>query len=137
VGRGLMMGLSMRMLPTAVVMLSLWVCATSASADDPASGVGANSCTQYVQDVRSRVGDARHFYFSWAQGFMSGMNGMLITQGIRHTDLWRRPMENQIAALDRFCDVSPSALYMEGVIMLFNIMRQDQGLHDWKSPPTY
>ena len=42
--------------------------------DHVVEGAGTVSCAVYTQYVRERGADVAHVYFSWAQGFMSGLN---------------------------------------------------------------
>jgi hypothetical protein len=74
----------MRMRLLVLPTLSLWICSTTASGQGLTwTGPGAVSCTEYAKAVRSAGENMRLFYFSWAQGFMSGLNTapMLLGKG--------------------------------------------------------
>jgi hypothetical protein len=119
-----------------LVVTSLWIC-TTASAQEPSAwkGPGIASCTQYAQAVRSY--GQRNFYFSWAQGFMSGLNTPLLMSGMKGTNLEGRTLEDQLSFVDRYCDQRPLAMYVNAVMSLYDNMRSEQGLHDWRPTPNY
>jgi hypothetical protein len=117
--------------------VSLWFCTTTASGQTVWSGVGgSSSCTQYAQAVRSGGENIRNFYFTWAQGFMSGINSPLMEPG-KSLNLAARAMNDQQAFIDRFCDQRPLAYFVEAVLSLYDTMRTEQGLHDWRRTPKY
>jgi hypothetical protein len=76
----------------------------------------------------------RAFVFSWAQGFMSGVNSapMLSGQG---TDLAASATNVQQAFIDQYCDQRPLATYVQAVLSLYDTMRSEQGLRDWRPKP--
>jgi hypothetical protein len=117
--------------------VSFWISITTASAQDLSwVGPGAASCTQYAQSVRSGGEDMHSFFFSWAQGFLSGLNTRPLLSG-KPTNLAARPTNYQQAFIDRYCDERPLATYVNAVLSLYDTMRSEQGLHDWRQDPKY
>jgi hypothetical protein len=123
-------------------MLSLWICTTPASTQGGETdqgmwvGPGAVSCDRYAQEVRSMGNPQRIFYFSWAQGYMSGLNSVVLYSA-KNTNLGGRDVEDQLARLDRFCDQHPLATYVQAVLNLYDAMRSEQGLADWRPAPKH
>lgn len=111
---------------------------TTAFSQSPMSwtGPGAASCTQYAQAVRSGGENMRSFYFSWAEGFMSGLNTAPLLLG-NETNLAARDTNYQRAIIDQYCDQRPLASYVQAVMSLYDTMRSEQGLHDWRPTPKY
>ena len=123
----------------ALAMMSL--CATAASGKEKEIaayvGPGAGTCSQYADHVRAQGESARMFYYTWAQGFMSGLNA---TPNLldKPADLLGRSIDAQKAFIDQFCDQYPLGGYPQAVVYLYDAMRKEQGLHDWRpTPPTY
>jgi hypothetical protein len=93
------------------------------------AGAGAISCAVYGQDFKRDPLDFGNFFFSWAQGFMSGLN-------TRHfgthdtTDLQPAsyPPDAQERFIEGYCDQHPLATFVDAVMMLWSDMRKSQGL---------
>ena len=75
-------------------------------------------------------------FFSWAQGFMSGLNTDLLKRG--ETDLNGLPLDAQKQFVSSYCKEHPRAPYFEAVFKLFDKMRHDQSLpsyvQGWHAP---
>jgi hypothetical protein len=99
-------------------------------------GPGAASCSQYAQAVRISGENMRSFFFSWAQGFLSGVNTHPMLAG-SSTNLAALAANSQQTLIDQFCDQHPLALYVNAVLSLYDSMRSEQGLHDWRPTPKY
>lgn len=113
-----------------------WIACSPVEATDLAwMGPGAQSCTQYLKaaDASELMRDT---YFFWAQGFMSGLNTILLPRK-SHTNLAASTTGDQQAYIDRFCNGRPLASYSEAVIALFDEMRLEQRLPDWRSLARY
>lgn len=119
--------------------VSLWICATPASTQGQTVegmwvGPGNTSCPNYVQEVRSKGSIMRNFYFSWAQGYLSGMNSVVLYSA-KNTNLGSHDLSVQMDFIDRYCEQHPSAFYVQAVLSLFDHMRSEQGLGDWRPGP--
>ena len=95
------------------------------------SGPGSSSCSEYANAVRAS-GDLHDFFFSWAQGFMSGLNTSLLPIGAQ-TDLAGSTTDAQQRYIDDFYDGRPLATYVQAVLALYDQMRKEQGLREWRS----
>jgi hypothetical protein len=78
----------------------------------------------------------RSFFFSWAQGFLSGLNTQPMLSG-NGTNLAARATNYQQAFVDQYCDQRPLASYVQAVMSLYDTMRSEQGLRDWRPTPKY
>jgi hypothetical protein len=124
-----------------LAVMSLWICTTPASTQEQTIqgvwvGTGAISCARYAQEVRSMGKPQRIFYFTWAQGYMSGVNSVVLYSA-KHTNLGLRDVEAQLAFLDRYCDQHPEAFYVQAVLNLYDAMRSEQDLPDWRPAPKH
>jgi hypothetical protein len=98
---------------TAVLFLSY---APSAVAAD-ATGAGLRLCSNFIEDAESQSHSEVDFYFSWAQGFMSGLNiARLNDEPNRFKSM---SVEDQKSHIRNFCMQNPTAKYFRAVIDLY------------------
>jgi hypothetical protein len=57
--------------------------------------------------------------------------------GIKTTNLEGRELNDQMRFVDQYCDQRPLATYAQAVMSLYDTMRSEQGLHDWRGTPKY
>ena len=125
----------MRMRLVIFAIVSLWISTTLAAAQNLSwAGPGGVSCTEYAKAVRTGGENMRSFFFSWAQEFVSGLNTVPLLYG-KPTNLTARATNDQQALIDRYCDERPSAIYAQAALNLYDTMRSEQGLHDWRPAP--
>jgi|SRR3974390_3207730 len=128
----------MRVIAPAIMSLLVFATAAFGQQQQMWSGAGAASCGQSAQRVRAPgiLGEqAREIFFSWAQGFMSGLNSPLSN---RDANLVGRSTDEQEHIIDFYCNQRPSASYVQSVINLYDFLRREQGLHDWRpAQPRY
>ena len=115
------------------LFLSLFYLFSPALAEEPKSlmGFGANSCALYRQNVQAKE-DMRMIYFSWAEGWMSGMNGAFL-QARLFTDFGKIILEDMMANIDKICEKYPDESYTHAVVGLYDELRKMQGLPDWRT----
>jgi hypothetical protein len=93
---------------------------SSANADIGGIGVGLRTCGQFAEDYQlapRRIGDV---YFAWAQGFLTGVNGIAIAKRDgTNRDLSSVAVEQQEQFLRDYCNDHPQAEYMQGVVVLY------------------
>ncbi len=98
-------------------------------------GPGTMTCAQVAQAYRDHPED-ENLFFSWAEGFMSGLNTELLQRG--ETDLNGLPLDTQKQFIRSYCKDHPRTPYLGGVFKLFDRMRHDQGLpsyiQNWHEP---
>jgi hypothetical protein len=101
------------------------------------SGAGTMSCADVAAALQQHPED-ENLFFSWAQGFMSGLNTDLLKRG--ETDLNGLPLDAQKQFIRSYCRDHSRAPYFEAVFKLFDKMRHDQGLpsyiQNWQEPTS-
>jgi len=87
------------------------------------SGAGATSCAEFGEQYK-RDAAVEHYYFAWAQGFMSGIN--LGVEGATHTnrvhDLSAVSATEQELRIRQYCIQRPLSSYVEAVTNLFGTL---------------
>jgi len=87
--------------------------------DHTLNGVGATTCAQFASKYGQNPSVIEAVYFSWAQGYMSGLNvGALAFHGSAKA-LDSMPFEDQQSAVRDYCNGHPLALYPEAVMSLY------------------
>lgn len=110
------------------------------SADEKAAwtGSGTMSCADVASAYQQHPED-ENLFFSWAQGFMSGLNTELLQHG--ETNLNGLSLDAQKEFVRSYCKDRPHAPYFEAVFKLFDRMRHDQGLpsyvQTWHEPQSH
>jgi hypothetical protein len=101
------------------------------------SGAGTMSCADVAAALQQHPED-ENLFFSWAQGFMSGLNTDLLKRG--ETDLNGLPLDAQKQFIRSYCQDHSRAPYFEAVFKLYDKMRHDQGLpsyiQNWQEPKS-
>jgi len=99
------------------------------------AGAGIMTCGEVTSALKQHPED-ENLFFSWGQGFMSGLNTELLKHG--ETDLNELPPAAQKQFISSYCKEHPHATYFEAVIRLYDRMRHDQGLPNyeqiWQAP---
>jgi hypothetical protein len=126
----------MKKLALALTLSLLSVSAQSIAAEKAGwSGSGTIACAEVTDAIQQHPED-ENLLFSWAQGFMSGLNTDLLEHG--ETDLNGLPLEAQKQFVKSYCKERPRSPYFEAVFKLFDKMRHDQGLpsyvQGWHEP---
>jgi len=126
----------MKKLALALTLSLLSVSAQSIAAEKAGwSGSGTIACAEVTDAIQQHPED-ENLLFSWAQGFMSGLNTDLLEHG--ETDLNGLPLDAQKQFVRSYCKEHPRAPYFEAVFKLFDKMRHDQGLpsyvQGWHAP---
>ncbi len=100
-------------------------------------GPGTVSCAEFGRAYRDDPKNTENLFFSWALGFMSGLNTELLGRG--ETDLNQLSIDKQKELVRSYCEKHPQAAYFAAVFDLYNRMRREQGLPSydkiWHEPP--
>lgn len=82
-------------------------------------GLGKQSCAEFAVLYKSNPTQTENLFFSWAQGFMSGLDlGYEVTTGV--TRLWETlPLESIRLQIRDFCDTHPLATYYSSVTNVY------------------
>jgi hypothetical protein len=88
------------------------------------SGVGTQTCAKFASDYRSSADFTENLYYTWAQGYMAGLNmGVRIMNANAKEksgrDVTGLTLAAQKAFLRDYCNQHPLADYYQGVIQLF------------------
>ncbi len=97
------------------------------------AGVGGRSCAEFSGDYGEDPTTFGALYFFWAQGMMSGLNAQIPfkpNQKMTNLALWN--IERQKQHIRLFCFRNPLASYVVAVLDLFDSMRREEGLPDWR-----
>lgn len=126
----------MKTLALALTLSVLSVSAQSIAAEKAGwSGSGTIGCAEVTDAIQQHPED-ENLFFSWAQGFMSGLNTDLLKHG--ETDLNGLSLEAQKQFVKSYCKEHPRSPYFEAVFKLFDKMRHDRGLpsyvQGWHAP---
>jgi hypothetical protein len=85
-------------------------------------GVGTHSCAEFAKLYTSNPSVAEDIFFTWAQGFMSGLNASSWAEIGTYRSIEGTPSE--MAALKirvrSYCDVHPLAQYVSAVLDVYN-----------------
>ena len=87
-------------------------------AAEGAVGQGSEVCADLTKKVAANRELMTQTYFPWAQGYMSGVNGVLIANGRSYRDLTKDPAGQQKALLD-YCTSRPKATFLDAVIATY------------------
>jgi hypothetical protein len=88
------------------------------------TGAGTRTCGQFAEAYRASPEVNELFYFSWAQGFMSGRNSVLAENNQLIRDLASLSMDEQQSFIRHYCNQFPLDLYYSAVIKLHNSLKQ-------------
>ena len=99
------------------------------------AGAGGTTCAVFASRYKENIEKVENVYFTWAQGFMSGLNTGLIASHSETPDLHPNDFdtEDQQRYIRHYCDQHPLADYYAAVMDLYMEMREKQGLPLW--PP--
>jgi hypothetical protein len=84
----------------------------------PVHGVGSASCAEFARMYQGDPDNAELIFFSWAQGFMSGLN-MAAMASQKPTRELAGVTVDQKRALRAYCANNPLKNYMDGVIEFY------------------
>lgn len=87
----------------------------SMGADFTATGVGMLTCAEFGKAYAQNPKDTEQFAFTWAEGFMSGLNAARISRDRVFVVLNSRSVEDQETMIREYCDAHPLKLYEDAV----------------------
>jgi hypothetical protein len=94
-------------------------------------GAGMQTCAVFLAHYKGSVPSLENFYFSWAQGYMSGLN-VAVSRGVansRTADLNAMPAAAQMRFIRDFCEHDPLKRYSAAVeALLTRIRNSSSGL---------
>ncbi len=115
------MNIKMRYLT--IIAIGILLAANPAVSDDVA-GVGTHSCGQFIADIEAGGQILTSLYFSWVQGFLTGLNTKYLLCQEFHTDLSDPPAIQ--LWLKNYCEENPLENYMTATAKLWAALRSKQ-----------
>jgi hypothetical protein len=104
---------------TVALLLVLTNAADAASPVPDTAGVGLATCAVFGKEYRANPDYAEAIWFSWLQGYMSGLNAVLkLSDQARHNLDGMTPDEKK-QYVRRFCNEHPLDYYITGAKKLF------------------
>lgn len=97
-----------------VLLTALWSCA-EAQAGGEVAGVGTAPCSNFNR-ARETVAEAG--YFSWVQGWLSGMNAARKVQRAPYSDLAAMPYQAMLDHVRAYCGSHPKSQLYEAAVDL-------------------
>jgi hypothetical protein len=97
-----------------------------------ATGGGTRSCAEFAEAYKQYPADTEGAFFIWAQGMMSGINFVLSIRNQDTTNLARWELQRQMQHIRQYCANNPLRYYLEAVVDLYDTMRREQYLSDWR-----
>jgi hypothetical protein len=87
-------------------------------------GLGRDTCADFTKSFNVNPETTLLKYFTWAQGYMSGMNFYLAKSEGHARELESMPERDQQAFLWNYCVEHPSDIYGQGVVeLMFKLNR--------------
>lgn len=111
------------------VLLAFTAAPANASMNMSYAGAGLQSCEEFSERYRAAPRETENFYFSWAQGFMSGRNRELQNLSMQGNhqlirDLDSMETEAQKLFIRRYCSENPLRIYVGAVENLYLLLKQ-------------
>ena len=83
-------------------------------------GLGASTCAEFAEMYRASPAQTERAFYSWAQGYMSGMNDNLILLKLPPIkNLNSIPNDEKQSFLRTYCDSHPLNFYASAVTQLY------------------
>ena len=79
------------------------------------AGAGMVPCAEFAQAYQQKPQSTEDYFFAWAQGYMTGLNGSAFTR--KNLRAWR--LEQQKQHIRAFCDKRPLAPFRDAVSDLY------------------
>jgi hypothetical protein len=82
-------------------------------------GAGAVPCAKFLADSQTNAAKADRVYYSWAQGYWSGMNVGISVAAKRYKDLKARPADVLLNAMRGYCSAHTQGSYADAAEVAF------------------
>lgn len=100
------------------LMLPMTLVASANAEPTAAQGAGSFTCAQFAEDYRGSPDLSEVTFFTWAQGYMSGLN-VSLPKGVPFRNLAGSPTSDEEGFIRNYCDKHPLELYMDAVEHLY------------------
>jgi hypothetical protein len=102
-----------------IVAVLLGATSISQAAEIAAQGAGILTCRQFANMYRGHPELAENVFFTWAQGFMTGVNYAKIAAHGKSANLGAMTTAKQKSYIRSYCDSHPSELFLRAVTNLY------------------
>jgi hypothetical protein len=101
---------------------------TAAHAEAFVMGPGVATCQRYLEDAKRLPEAAHHYYWGWAEGFMSASNWGRVAAGRDSKDLSAVPgLPNSVRWMDSYCSQHPQETFSSAVSHLYETLAETPG----------
>jgi hypothetical protein len=115
-----------------VIAVLLGATSISQAEEIAAQGAGTLTCRQFVNMYRGHPSLAENVFFTWAQGFMTGLNyAKMAAHGVS-ANLGAMTTAKQKSYIRSYCDAHPSGVFLDAVIHLYHRLPSNK----YKLPPV-
>jgi hypothetical protein len=83
-------------------------------------GLGMRSCEEFSKAYKAQPALAETVYFTWAEGFMSGLSFMATAADIPPLDLKKIDADSAKTDIKSYCNAFPQAPYYDAIIPIYN-----------------
>jgi hypothetical protein len=102
-----------------IIAISLGATSNSHAEEIAAQGAGILTCRQFANMYRGHPELAENVFFTWAQGFMTGMNYAKIEAHRKSANLGAMTTAKQKSYIRSYCDAHPSEFFLKAVTTLY------------------
>ena len=100
---------------SALAVLLLTTSLDAAAKDSVVTGAGAFTCAEFGQYYKLAPQETDRLFYTWAQGFMSGMNFQARTRGEAWRNIGVSDSTSQMFKLRSYCSDNPLKRYLNAV----------------------
>jgi hypothetical protein len=116
--------------PGLLLAASVLCTATTARAESFSTmGPGATPCAKFNEWYGAAGTEIEDLFFTWSQGFMSGLNDAFEDTLGKYRDLHSLSTDQQKQILRAFCAKNPASRYLDGVNVLLGFMTMVPSTH--------
>ncbi len=119
----------------AAITAGMLMVANTATSDDKlvVAGVGANSCGKFIADIEAGHQILTSLYFSWVQGFLTGLNTKYLLCPESATEL--SDHDALMLWIKNYCEENPLDQYLMAVTKLWAELRVKQKIQSINECP--
>ena len=115
-----------------VIAVLLGAASISQAEEIAAQGAGTLTCGQLANMYRGHPTLAENVFFTWAQGFMTGLNYQKMAKHGKSANLGAMTTAKQKSLIRSYCDAHPSAIFLDAVTHLYHRLPTSK----YKLPPV-
>jgi hypothetical protein len=102
-----------------IIVVFFGVTSVSQAAEIAAQGAGILTCRQFANMYRGHPELTENVFFTWAQGFMTGVNYAKIAAHGKSANLGAMTTAKQKRYIRSYCDAHPSEFFLKAITNLY------------------